>query len=85
MINTIGAGSSSSKEASATSTRYLYRNRVIFNWRYNRANFAGCVWQLAFEMLVLLKRGQFKTLRVAIRSTFAGLFALRSTGGHYAG
>jgi len=78
-------GSSSTKEPSAISTRYLYRNRVIFNWRYNRANFARCMARVAFELLVLLKRRQFKTVRVALRATLAGLGALRSAGGHYAG
>jgi GT2 family glycosyltransferase len=78
-------GSSSTKEPSATSTKYLYRNRVIFNWRYNRANFASSMVRVAFEMLVLTKRRQFKTLRVALRATLDGLMAMRHTGGHYAG
>jgi hypothetical protein len=78
-------GSSSTKEASVTSTRYLYRNRVIFNWRFNRPNFARCLSQIAFEMLVLLKRKQFKTMRVAMQATVAGLFAMRHTGGQHAG
>ena len=78
-------GSSSTKEPSATSTRYLYRNRMIFNWRYNRAHFARCLVQVGFEMLVLLKRGQFKTVKVALSSSLAGLLALRHTGVPYAG
>lgn len=78
-------GSSSTKEPSATSTKYLYRNRVIFNWRYNRANFASSMARVAFEMLVLTKRRQFKNLRVALRATFDGLLAMRRTGGRYAG
>jgi len=78
-------GSSSTKEPSATSTRYLYRNRVIFNWRYNRAHFVRCLMQVGFEMLVLLKRKQFKTVKVALQSTLAGLLALRRTGVPYAG
>jgi len=78
-------GSSSTREASATSTRYLYRNRIIFNWRFNRENFARCMGRVGFEMLVLLKRKQFKTVRVALLSSFAGLMALRRSGGRYAG
>lgn len=78
-------GSSSTQEPSAISTRYLYRNRVIFNWRYNRANFARSMVRVAFELLVLLKRRQFKTMRVALTATLAGLGVLRRTGEHYAG
>jgi GT2 family glycosyltransferase len=72
-------GSSSTGEPSAISTRYLYRNRVLFNWRFNRANFMRSLWQIAFELLVLLKRKQFKTAKLALQSTVHGLFALRQT------
>ncbi len=73
-------GSSSSKEPSKTSTRYLYRNRVIFNWKFNRTHFMRSLGQIGFELLVLLKRRQFKTCKVALQSTFAGLFSLSKPG-----
>lgn len=78
-------GSSSTKEASVTSTRYLYRNRVIFNWRFNRPHFVRSLVQIAFEMLVLIKRKQFKTVRIALKATLAGLLAMRHPRGQHAG
>jgi len=78
-------GSSSIKEPSVTSTKYLYRNRVIFNWRYNRSHFARSLCRLSWEMLVLAKRRQFRTLRVALRSILNGLATMRHSGGHHAG
>lgn len=78
-------GSSSIKEPSATSTKYLYRNRVIFNWRHNRSHFARTLARLGFEMLVLAKRRQFRTLRVALGAALGGLLAVRHSGGHCAG
>lgn len=77
-------GSSSTAQASVTSTRYLYRNRVIFNWRFNRPHFVRSLGQIAFEMLVFLKRKQFKTMRIALQATAAGLLAMRHPGGQHA-
>lgn len=71
-------GSSSTSEPSVTSTRYLYRNRVLFNWKFNRSNFMRCLFQLGFELLVLLKRKQYKTAKVALCSTLSGLLSLNT-------
>ncbi len=66
-------GSSSTKEPSATSTHYLYRNRIRFNKRFNIKKILPCLYQILFEMLVLLKRKQFRTVAVAIRAVLSEL------------
>lgn len=76
-------GSSSTGEPSATSTRYLYRNRVVFNKKFNSSNFVRCLLQIGFELLVLIRRGQYKTARVAFGASVAALFSPFSLGaGH---
>lgn len=73
-------GSSSTGEPSITSTRYLYRNRVLFNRKFNNANFRSCLLQIGFELLVLLKRGHFKTARTALVASLAGVFSNPTAG-----
>lgn len=77
-------GSSSTSEPSVISTRYLYRNRVLFNWKFNRTNFVRVLFRIGFELLVLLKRKQYKTAKIALRSTLSGLLNLNHLGSGYA-
>ena len=69
-------GSSSTGEPSVTSTRYLYRNRVLFNWKFNRTHFMCCLLQIGFELLVLTRRKHFKTARAALWATVSIVFQL---------
>lgn len=73
-------GSSSSKQPSALSTYYLYKNRLKFNWRFNKKYFMFCLVRVAFEMLVYLKRGHFKTVKSMSRGMVA--FFIEQTSRH---
>ena len=70
-------GSSSTGQPSVISTRYLYRNRVLFNWKFNRANFHRCLFQISYELLVLLKRQHYSTAKTALQATVSVLFQLK--------
>jgi len=76
-------GSSSTGQPSVISTRYLYRNRVLFNWKFNRANFYRCLLQISYELLVLLKRQHFITAKTALQATVGMLFQLNKTAGSH--
>ena len=76
-------GSSSLDEPSALSTRYLYRNRVRFNQRYNRTHLIYCLSQIGYELLVLLKRRHFKTAWTACCTSLTELIRIiRGGKGH---
>lgn len=67
-------GSSSTGTQSALAIHYLYRNRVRFIRRFYRARLGSGLRQIAWEMLVLSKRRQFRAAWVAARAVLAELW-----------
>lgn len=66
-------GSSSTASQSMLAIHYLYRNRVRFIRRFYRARLARNLRQIAFEMLVMAKRRQFRAVGVATRAVLGEL------------
>jgi len=66
-------GSSSTGAQSSLAIHYLYRNRVRFIRRYYRPRFGAGLRQIAFEMLVLTKRRQFRAVRIAVMAVLGEL------------
>lgn len=66
-------GSSSTTTQSSLAIHYLYRNRVRFIRRFYRPRLASGLRQIAFEMLVLTKRRQFRAVIVATRAVVSEL------------
>jgi GT2 family glycosyltransferase len=67
-------GSSSTSSQSMLAIHYLYRNRVRFIRRFYRARLARNLRQIAFEMLVMAKRRQFRAIGVATRAVMGELW-----------
>ncbi len=66
-------GSSSTGAQSSLAIHYLYRNRVRFIRRFYRPRLASGLRQIAFEMLVMTKRRQFRAVLVATRAVLSEL------------
>ncbi len=66
-------GSSSTGAQSMLAIHYLYRNRLRFIRRFYRPRLASGLRQIAWEMLVLSKRRQFRAAYVASRAVLGEL------------